>query len=66
LSLDGLGFDASLFDNNICLELNMCFQFNREQWLSDCWEMARYQDLMEYEAQEVLNGADPLDFHRHC
>ena len=44
----------------------MVAQFDREQWLSDCWEMARHQDLMEYEAQEILNGADPLDFHRHC
>jgi hypothetical protein len=44
----------------------MVFQYNREQWLSDCWEMARYQDLMEYEVECIANGADPLDFHRHC
>lgn len=44
----------------------MVFQFDREQWLNDCYEMARYQDLMEYEAQEVMNGVDPLEFHRHC
>ncbi len=44
----------------------MVFQWEREQWLSDCYEFAKHFADMEHEVEYISNGADPLDFHRHC